>query len=75
MPGNVLAKDLLFLIGLVISLSSLVDGAKTGCASSVVPGGFKRSEQPFLYWMAMAMSAAACVVCLFFLIADAAMLP
>jgi hypothetical protein len=74
MPGSVLARDLLFLMGLVISLSSLVNGAKTGSASSFVHGGFQRSEQPFLYWMAMTMSGAACVVCLFFLIADAAKL-
>jgi hypothetical protein len=70
MLNSVLAQDLLFLMGLLIGSFSLVNGLKTGRASYLVPGGFKRSEQPFLYWMAMAMSGAAIVVCLFFLITD-----
>jgi len=71
MFNNVLAQDLLFLVGLLVGSFSLVNGLKTGRASLLVPGGFKKSEQPFLYWLAMTMFGAAAASCLFFLAVDA----
>lgn len=72
MLNNTLAQDLLFLAGLLVGSFSIVNGLKTGRASYLVPGGFKRSERPFLYWLAMTMFGAVSAACLFFLVADVA---
>lgn len=70
MSINVLEQNLLFSAVAVVGLFSIVNGLRTGRASNFVPGGFKRSEHPVLYWIAIAMSGVAVAASLFVLISS-----
>ena len=50
MVTNTLPDMLLYFLGAVVLLGNAVHGMMTGRSSTIIPGGFKRSEHPVQYW-------------------------
>jgi hypothetical protein len=67
---NLIEQDLLFSAIAVVGLFSIVNGLKTGRASNFIPGGFKRSEHPVFYWVAIITSGGIVVASLFVVISS-----